>query len=94
MTDLDEVSKAIGRLQADAEASQRQRAEIFDQLKENGAQIAHIIATLEPLAKMAGDHDEDIKGLLAMKNKMIGYVAAIAAVGGGLGSYLTNKLHL
>lgn len=91
---IDQVSKSLGKLEANMEASQRQRAEIFTQLGHLSMATTELTAAMVPLTTMVEAHDKQIHKLNALKNKAIGWVGAVGLSAGGLGTYLSNMLNL
>jgi len=93
MNDIDQVSKALGRLQAEAESSHNQRVEIFKKLDGLTVQVTAMVGSVDQLVTMVGTHSDDLKVLNALKHKALGWVAAVGVMGGGLGAFVNGMLH-
>jgi len=98
---MDEISKSIGALEADAEAGKRQRTELFTQIggvKSDLHDIKNILTqNTEKVSAMLTKHDGklnshavDIKGLKAFRTKMYLGIAAISGTGGIVGAVMTK----
>ena len=90
MNDIDQVSKALGRLQAEAESSHNQRVEIFKKLDGLTVQTTAMVSSVNQLLDVVGKHEKELKGLNAFKNRTLGYAAAIGTGAGAIGSYLSK----
>ena len=89
MSELNDVSVAIGRLAADSEAGQRQRADLFqkvDDLHNTTSEIKEILATMPALVDRVNDHEKAIGGLQKFKNRALIGVAGIGGGGGFMGA--------
>ena len=93
MTDLDEVSKSIGRLQEQADSSQRHREKVFDKIDALTVQTTAMVTSVNQLLEVVEKHETKIGLLLAFKNRTLGYVAAIGTSAGALGSYISKMVH-
>jgi hypothetical protein len=101
---IDQVSSAIGALQADAASAQRQRTELFDQQGEIKDHLTDIKVLLgEHVSEVKGklgEHEEDItklQGNVGTLNKFKNRVyIGLAGVGGtgGVGGWIAAKLGL
>ena len=99
---IDQVSQAIGKLQADAEAAQRQRSDLFfrtTEIKEDIAEIkqlltghiTHVNDTLTHHAKKLESNNENISTLNQFKTRVYILLAGVGGTG-GVGGWLASKL--
>jgi hypothetical protein len=79
---INDISRILGRLEADASAAKNQRTEIFKQLDE----IKTKLACLPQLAKTVDDHTSDISEFKKLRNKMAGVMLVLTIIGGAIGS--------
>jgi len=79
---INDLSRVLGRLEADASAAQNQRTEIFTQL----GQIKSQLSCLPQLAKTVESHAKDISEFKKIKNKAAGVLLVLRFVGGAIGS--------
>lgn len=85
---VDETSRVLGSLEADAKTAQRQRTEIFNQLGD----IQKTLACLPGLAETVRQHADVIKDYEKTKNRGIGAAIALVTGGGGVGAAVALML--
>jgi hypothetical protein len=79
---INDLSRVLGRLEADSGAAKNQRTEIFTQL----GQIKSQLSCLPQLAKTVEAHSADISDFKRLKNKAAGVMLVLTFVGGAIGS--------
>jgi len=79
---INDLSRVLGRLEADASAARSQRTEIFSQLEE----VKLKLACLPQLAKTVESHGVDIGDYKQLKQRGIGIVLVLTIIGGAIGS--------
>lgn len=95
--ELNQISLAIGALQADAEEAIRQREAICDELKainrklETLPDLAHRVAAMEPEVKAWADARRKASGALLLLTACAG---AFGFLGGVLKTWLASRLGL
>lgn len=93
---MDDVSKAIGRLEADMESSQRQRETLFKLNKETNENVAKLTAmmgsfttevraALQQHSAEIAKHEQEIGVLKKFKTRALIAVAGVGGTGGVLG---------
>ena len=81
MTEVDEISRTLGRLEADAASARNQREKIFELIGEVQLSLGAIPALIEKV----DDHSVHIEDFKGLKNKGIGVLAFVAMLGGAVG---------
>jgi len=79
---INDISRILGRLEADASAAKNQRTEIFKQLDEIKARLS----CLPQLAKTVDGHGAAIEDFKRLKNKAAGIMLVLTIIGGAIGS--------
>ena len=79
---INDISRILGRLEADASAAKNQRELIFSQLDE----IKTRLSCLPQLAKTVEGHGAAIAGFDRLKNKFAGILLVLTVLGGAVGS--------
>jgi hypothetical protein len=90
MTGIDEVSAALGKLTAEAEASQNQRTLLFEQVKEMNQTLTGIATTIPTLMDTVNTHEDDIKKLKGFRMRLIGIATGVSMGSGILGGLLSK----
>jgi hypothetical protein len=80
--DINDLSRILGRLEADASAAKNQRELIFTQLD----QIKTRLSCLPQLAKTVESHSATIDDFKRLKNKAAGIMLVLTIIGGAIGS--------
>jgi len=80
--DINDLSRILGRLEADASAAKNQRTEIFKQLEE----VKSKLSCLPQLAKTVESHSATIDDFKRLKNKAAGIMLVLTIIGGAIGS--------
>ena len=80
--DINDLSRILGRLEADASAAKNQRELIFTQLD----QIKTRLGCLPQLAKTVESHSAAIEDYKRLKNKAAGIMLVLTIIGGAVGS--------
>jgi hypothetical protein len=80
--DINDLSRILGRLEADASAAKNQRELIFTQLD----QIKTRLSCLPQLAKTVESHSAAIDDYKRLKQRGIGIALALTTIGGAIGS--------
>jgi hypothetical protein len=80
--DINDLSRILGRLEADASAAKNQRELIFTQLD----QIKTRLSCLPQLAKTVESHSAAIDDYKRLKNKAAGIMLVLTIIGGAVGS--------
>ena len=80
--DINDLSRILGRLEADASAAKNQRELIFTQLD----QIKTRLGCLSKLAKTVESHSAAIDDFKRLKNKAAGIMLVLTIIGGAIGS--------
>ena len=80
--DINDLSRILGRLEADASAAKNQRELIFTQLD----QIKTRLSCLPQLAKTVESHSAAIEDYKRLKNKAAGIMLVLTIIGGAVGS--------
>ena len=80
--DINDLSRILGRLEADASAAKNQRELIFTQLD----QIKTRLSCLPQLAKTVESHSAAIEDYKRLKNKAAGIMLVLTIIGGAIGS--------
>jgi hypothetical protein len=80
--DINDLSRILGRLEADASAAKNQRELIFTQLD----QIKTRLSCLPQLAKTVESHSAAIDDFKRLKNKAAGIMLVLTIIGGAIGS--------
>jgi hypothetical protein len=80
--DINDLSRILGRLEADASAAKNQRTEIFKQLEE----VKSKLSCLPQLAKTVESHSIVIDDYKRLKQRGIGIALALTTIGGAIGS--------
>jgi chromosome segregation ATPase len=83
VTELDQISAAIGRLQEAQESAERQRARIFEQL----ARIAEQTSEIPGLANRIEAMEPHVEDYRRLKQRGIGVLGVIAVGGSLLGAW-------
>jgi hypothetical protein len=79
---INDLSRVLGRLEADASAAKNQRELIFTQLD----QIKARLGCLPQLAKTVESHSAAIDDYKRLKQRGIGIALALTTIGGAIGS--------
>ena len=79
---INDLSRILGRLEADCAAAQNQRAELFKAMN----QIKSQLGCLPQLVKTVEGHTSDISEFKKLKNRAAGVLLALTFAGGALGS--------
>jgi hypothetical protein len=79
---INDLSRVLGRLEADASAAKNQRELIFTQLD----QIKTRLSCLPQLAKTVESHSAAIDDYKRLKQRGIGIALALTTIGGAIGS--------
>ena len=82
MPNINDISRVLGRLEADANAARSQRRDIFKQLED----VKSKLACLPQLAKTVEGHGAAIAGFDRLKNKFAGILLVLTVLGGAIGS--------
>lgn len=90
MTGIDEVSSTLGKLMAEAEASQRQRTELFNKVDEMATIVQGLNVLLPPLVDKVHTNTRRIEAVEGFKMKVLGVVTGISLGSGFLGAMLTK----
>jgi len=77
---INDLSRILGRLEADASAAKNQRTEIFKQLEE----VKLKLACLPQLAKTVESHGVDIGDYKQLKQLGIGIALVLTCTGGAI----------
>ena len=80
---INDLSRVLGRLEADASAARNQRTEIFTQLD----QIKVTLGCLPQLVKTVESHSAAIDDFKKLKQRGIGIALVLTFVGGAIGSF-------
>ena len=80
--DINDLSRILGRLEADASAAKNHRELIFTQLD----QIKTRLSCLPQLAKTVESHSAAIEDYKRLKNKAAGIMLVLTIIGGAIGS--------
>jgi hypothetical protein len=79
---INDLSRVLGRLEADASAAKNQRELIFTQLD----QIKTRLSCLPQLAKTVESHSVVLDDYKRLKNKAAGIMLVLTIIGGAVGS--------
>ena len=79
---INDISRILGRLEADASAAKNQRELIFSQLDE----IKTRLSCLPQLAKTVDGHGMAIEDFKRLKSKFAGIMLVLTIIGGAVGS--------
>jgi len=79
---INDISRILGRLEADASAAKNQRELIFSQLDE----IKTRLSCLPTLAKTVEGHGTAIEDFKRLKSKFAGIMLVLTIIGGAVGS--------
>ena len=79
---INDLSRILGRLEADASAAKNQRTDIFCQLTDVKAKVS----CLPQLAKTVESHSATIDDFKRLKNKAAGIMLVLTVIGGAIGS--------
>jgi len=79
---INDISRILGRLEADASAAKNQRELIFSQLDE----IKSKLGCLPQLAKTVEGHGTSIEDFKRLKSKFAGIMLVLTIIGGAVGS--------
>jgi hypothetical protein len=79
---INDLSRILGRLEADSGAAKNQRELIFSQLEE----VKSKLACLPQLAKTVEGHSAAIDDFKRLKNKAAGIMLVLTVIGGAIGS--------
>jgi hypothetical protein len=79
---INDISRILGRLEADASAAKNQRELIFSQLDE----IKTRLSCLPQLAKTVDGHGAAIEDFKRLKSKFAGIMLVLTIIGGAVGS--------
>ena len=90
MGGLDDVSKAIGRLEEGHESAQRQRANLFVKMEE----VQKTLAELGPVVERVAQHEEQISSLIAFRNRLLGVAAALGSGCGLVAAWLKDHFEM
>lgn len=83
---MSDIIKTLGAIEASLESASRQRATIFEQLRELGETQARIEGCLPGIKKMLEDHEQRLRVQEASRNRIIG----MATAGGGISGVLAT----
>jgi hypothetical protein len=100
MGDIDEVSKALGALQASFEEARVSRHEIAQKLIAISTRIGEMDSKLTVVCQSVQLHEGRLKYLESetdimkgLRNRGIGLIAGVGLLGGGVGSLVTWFAH-
>jgi hypothetical protein len=79
---INDLSRILGRLEADCAAAQNQRAELFKAMNEIKSQLG----CLPQLVKTVEGHSATIDDFKRLKNKAAGIMLVLTVIGGAIGS--------
>ena len=79
---INDLSRILGRLEADSGAAKNQRELIFSQLEE----VKSKLACLPQLAKTVEGHSAAIEDYQRLKQRGIGIALVLTIIGGAIGS--------
>ena len=88
--DLNEISVAIGRLQSNADAADRQRATLFDKLDDISRAVAPLAQHIDDDRRQFADHSARIQAIEGNVNRAKGAIWA-AGIFGSVGGFLASK---
>ena len=86
---MSEVDRILGALQAEADTSQRHRAELFDQLDEIKTFQAGCAGCLPGIKNMLQDHEKRLRVQEKEGHKRVGRAGALGAAAGMVGTAAT-----
>lgn len=100
MSNLDEISVAIGSLQAEAASGRNQRADQYKKIDEISKSMAAMEAHMENISSgvavltaQAGDHGERISSLEKSRAKMVGMATASGGIVGFASTWLSKLIN-
>ena len=90
MSSIDEVSVLLGKLTAEAVASQNQRTALFDKMDKIEHTLTSLATTIPPLMDTVNTHTTDISNLKGFRMRLIGIATGVSLGSGAIGAMLSK----
>ena len=92
MSDIDEVSRLVGRLEIGVKTTADQQTKIVDKLDEISATLNTHCGKLENMSKSIEEMKPDIEDYKRVKQKGFGVLVGLGFIAGGAGAWMKSLI--